>query len=272
MAASLRAAGMQSFVFSASDVAHDVGASSVTLGGEDLSTCAGIVVKKLGDQSDPWGRMRLHALRALEHSGVRVFSRVDVIDAAMDRYRMTMQLVAAGLPVPRTLAVTSAASLGDAVAELGDCVVKPVYTSKGRGMVRIDARIPGGLAGLPSDMTPCLVQEFVPAPGRDIGATVVGGRFVGAFYRLAAEGAWITTTERGGTYAPCDLPPAGVEVAEAATRAFGLDYTVVDLVECDGGFLVYEVSAFGGFRGLLTATGTDPSIAYSAYVRSQLGA
>ena len=60
-------------------------------------------------------------------------------------------------------------------------------------------------------------------------------------------------------------------LAEVAARTFGLDYTVVDLVECDGGFLIYEVSAFGGFRCLMEGTGVDPSVAYAAHVVNELG-
>ena len=50
----------------------------------------------------------------------------------------------------------------------------------------------------------------------------------------------------------------------APPRAFGLDYTVVDLVEQGDDFLIYEVSAFGGFRGLLEASGVDAAAAYAA--------
>ena len=41
-------------------------------------------------------------------------------------------------------------------------------------------------------------------------------------------------------------------MALAAAGHFGLVFTGVDLIESpDGGFVVLEVSAFGGFRGLL---------------------
>jgi ribosomal protein S6--L-glutamate ligase len=43
-----------------------------------------------------------------------------------------------------------------------------------------------------------------------------------------------------------------------AAKHFGLIFTGVDLIESpDGGFVVLEVSAFGGFRGLLDACGID---------------
>lgn len=271
LAESLRGEGCEAFVFSPSSVLHDLTTGSVTSGERDLASLDAIVVKKL-PQSSASSRLHLHALRALEASGVRIFSRPDVIDVAMDRYRMTMTLMAAGLPLPAAFASHSADSMRSAVWQLGDAVVKPVYTSKGRGMFRANAATLSAASADVDVAQPYIVQRFVPSPGRDIGATVIGGRFAGAFYRIASAGEWMTTTAQGGRYAPCGLDDRGIALAEQAAAAFGLDYTVVDLVEDanDGGYLIYEVSAFGGFRGLLEATGTDPSVAYAQYIVAEM--
>jgi tetrahydromethanopterin:alpha-L-glutamate ligase len=266
LATSLRDAGAESFVFSLADVVHDLGCGHVEVCGRDLRGLAAVVVKKL-DQSSPASRLRLHPLRALESAGVRVFSPPDVIDRAMDRYRMTMILAEHEVPTPTTLSAGSGQAMVAAINAVGDAVLKPVYTSKGRGMFRVN----GQRDVLETmDGEPYLVQRFVDAPGRDIGATVIGGQFVGAFYRVARDGEWMTTTSVGGSYAPCTLSDGGVEYAERAARAFGLAYTVVDLVELADDFLVYEVSAFGGFRGLLEASGIDAAALYARHVVREL--
>ncbi len=264
LAQQLRARGAEAFVFSLGDVIHDLVSGTVIWQGQDLCTLAAVVVKKLGDQADASGRLRLHALRSLEATGVRIFSPIDSIDRAMDRYRMTMILAEAGLPLPATLSAEASAALAAALASLGDSVLKPVYTSKGRGMVRLSPTSSGAAMLPPGEHY--LVQRFVASPGRDIGATVVGGKFLGAFYRVARAGEWMTTTGVGGRYAPCELSQKGIAYAERAARAFELDYTVVDLVEQADDFLLYEVSAFGGFRGLLEASGVDAAAAYAQYI------
>lgn len=271
LAESLRNAGIESFVFSLGDIVHDLGAGTVTLHDEDLSRLDGVAVKKLGDQGSAWSRLRLHSLRALEARGVRVFSPAEVIDVAMDRYRMTMRLAEAGIPIPRTIAAESEESLGAALDLIADAVVKPVYTSKGRGMFRATAADrTRALAGLDPAGESYLVQQFITGPGRDIGATVVGGVFVGAFYRVAPNGEWMTTTNRGGRYEPCKLSARGIEYAERAANAFGLDYTVVDLVEQGHDFLCYEVSAFGGFRGLHEACDVNAAAIYAHHIKRTL--
>lgn len=270
MCEALRREGIQSFVFSLCECLHDLSAGRVTFNGFDLAGLDGIVVKKLGAEASPAARLRLHILRELANHDVRIYSRPSAIDVAMDRYRMTMALVDARLPVPQTFAIESETALNEAARTLPSAVIKPVYTSKGRGMVRIGPGHTSASQEAPAAGTPTLVQEFIEAPGRDIGACILGSKFIGAFYRVAASSEWLTCTSAGGSYAPCDLPAAGRRLAESAAELFGLDYTVVDLVETRGGYLVYEVSAFGGFRGLWEASRYDVAAKYARYVKWDL--
>lgn len=272
MCAALEREGIQSFTFSLADCLHDLNASTVVLEGYDLSALDGIVVKKLGSQQDPALRLRLHVLRALERQGVRIFSRPSVIDAVMDRYHMTMRLVEGGIPIPPTVSCESEATMSAAVQRMGSALLKPVYTSKGRGFVRLGDGAQEAASALPSGTCRTLVQQFVEAPGRDIGACIVGSQFAGAFFRVAGDGQWLTSTSAGGQYAPCDLPGEGRRLAESAADLFGLDFTVVDLVETKKGYLVYEVSAFGGFRGMWEAYQRDVTTEYARYVKWELTA
>ena len=267
-AEALREHGIDSYVFSLGDCLHDLTTGRVTLGDEDLGELDGIIIKKLAPQDSPVARLRLHMLRSLEAQGVRIFSRAGVIERAMDRYGMNRELAAAGLPLPRTIAFETADELRRAVEALGDAVVKPVYTSKGRGMYRARAGEP--LPHWDEDNGRWLAQQFVEAPGRDIGACVLGGEFVGAFFRVAPEGQWMTTTLSGGRYMPCDLDANGQEIAVSAAKLFGLDYTIVDLVESENSYLLYEVSAFGGFRGLWSANQMDVAGLYAKYIGGEV--
>jgi ribosomal protein S6--L-glutamate ligase len=268
MCEALRSQGMESFVFDLGDCLHDLSGRKVTLEGRDLSEFNGIVVKKLASQEDPAARLRLHLLRELEAAGVRIFSAANVIERVMDRYWMNMTMVSAGLPLPPTFSLEVPSGLMEAVNTLGTAVVKPIYTSKGRGMFKVETGSP--LEGWQDGHGRWLAQSFVRSPGRDIGACVLGGEFIGAFYRVAADGDWMTTTARGGRYAPCELSQEGQEIAVRAAKVFGLDYTIADLVETDDGFRMYEVSAFGGFRGLWDASGRDVAVDYATYTKKEL--
>jgi len=241
--------------------------------GRPLEGFAGAIVKKIGDTAAGWAvRERLVLLRHLEAAGVPVLSAPAALEMAIDRLGMTAELVRAGLPVPETLVTESAEEAEIGVLTFGAAVLKPLFTSKGRGMRKLgaaDAR--GALADhQAAGYGPYYLQRFVKHPGRDLGVAVLEGRVLGAYWRRAGEGQWMTTILSGGRYEDAKPPDAALEIARRAAVHFGLLFTGVDLMETpEGDFIVLEVSAFGGFRGLLEACGIDaaPLVAEAALRR-----
>jgi ribosomal protein S6--L-glutamate ligase len=273
LAAALRAAGADAGVVDLGACAVRLPAAGVWHAGRRLEAEAA-VVKKIGDAAGGWVvRERLQILRHLEASGVPVWSPVDRLEVAVDRYRMTLELVRAGLPVPETVVTEDVREAAAAVERFGAAVLKPLFTSKGRGMLRLDPALdlPRILERHRAESAgPFYLQRFVKHPGRDLGVAVLDGRCVGAYWRLAGHGQWMTTVLAGGRYAPADPPAEALALAERAARHFGLLFTGVDLVETDGGFTVLEVSAFGGFRGLLDACGVDGAALVAGAVLGRL--
>jgi ribosomal protein S6--L-glutamate ligase len=271
LAAALRDAGAEAVVLDLAACSARLPGGGLCHRGRPIARLDGAVVKKLGDVADGWAvRERINLLRVLEASGAVVASAPDRLEVAVDRYRMTVELARAGLPIPDTVVTEDADEAVAAVERFGAAVLKPLFTSKGRGMVRLApgpdlrATLERHRAGTPG---PLYLQRLVEHGGRDLGVAVLGGRVVGAYWRIAEPGAWMTTTAAGGRYAPADPPAAALELAVRAARHFGLLFTGVDLVETPaGGFTVLEVSAFGGFRGLHSACGVDVAPALAAAV------
>ncbi len=55
-------------------------------------------------------------------------------------------------------------------------------------------------------------------------------------------------------------------MAYRSQALFDLDFTCVDIAETDQGPLVFEVSVFGGFRGLVEGCGVDAPALLADYV------
>ena len=72
------------------------------------------------------------------------------------------------------------------------------------------------------------------------------------------------------TSQPCAPSDEVLKLAERAQAPFGLDFTCVDVIETEQGPQVFEVSAFGGFRGLHEAAGIDAAGLYVDYVLRKL--
>jgi ribosomal protein S6--L-glutamate ligase len=259
----------------------DLGACSLRLPdtrlfhrGRPLPALDGAVVKKIGDTATGTVvAQRLNLLHHLHGSGVPVLSPPSRLEVAVNRYRMTVELVRSGVPVPETLVTEDPAEAEAAVERFGAAVVKPLYTSKGRGMQRVDPSL-----DLRAFFTrwrhesdgPIYLQRFVKHPGRDLGVAVLEGACLGAYWRVARDDQWMTTILSGGRYEPAEPPPTAVDIALRAAEHFGLLFTGVDLMETsEGGWAVLEVSAFGGFRGLLEARGVDAAPALAAAALAQ---
>jgi ribosomal protein S6--L-glutamate ligase len=275
----LRVLGVRAFAFNLGDCLLDFSQGTVLLDGRDLGRLHAVVAKKLGHSTDAFTPTRVAMLRQLETRGVRTFSPAGAIDEANDRFRMTQRLTASGLPVPRTVIVEGFDDAAEVVEAWQRVVIKPRFTSKGRGMLLLasDGAYRIKLRRWQREWrSPYYLQEFVPHAGRDIGVAVLGGEILGAYYRVGRPDRWLTTTAAGGHYQPAAVDHKLAQIVRASAAAFGLDFTVVDLVEAASGYLVYEVSAFGGFAGLSRAHGIDAAGRYADYVvrtvRARLGA
>lgn len=215
-----------------------------------------VAVKKIGDVTERATRGRLEILFALEGAGVPVRSRPASIARAIDRVRMTRTLAEHGIPAPRTLVTDDVDLALDFLDDCGACIHKPPYTSKGRGMKKLLASDREGARALLSAWKaraddPIYLQAFVEREGDgDLGIALLEGEVLGAYRRVAPEGSWLTTIAEGGHYAPAAATPDLTDLARRAAAPFDLTFTGVDIVETRDGPLVYEVSAFGGFRGL----------------------
>jgi len=262
LAQALRSAGAESQVLDLTRCSLRLPDPCLYADGRPVRHLDGVAVKKIGDTADGWiVQQRINLLRHVSASGVPVLSPPDRLEAAVNRLRMTVELARAGLPVPETAVTEDTDEAIDSVERFGMAIVKPLFTSKGRGMQRLapTADLRAALDRHRAEgLGPFYLQRYLAHPGRDLGIAVLDGRYLGAYWRVAGPGQWMTTIRSGGRYAAADPPVEAIDLAVRAANHFGLVFTGVDLMETpDGGFAVLEVSAFGGFRGLLDGCGID---------------
>ena len=202
---------------------------------------------------------RMDALRVLEDEGVRVVNSARAIECGVDKYYTAALLEQAGLPTPRTIASERFEDALEAFDGLGgDVVVKPLFGSEGRGMVRLtDAdsayRV---FRALELGRYIYCVQEYVPHGHEDIRVFVVGDRVIGAMLRRGTH--WRTNSAQGAKGEPMELTEEVAELGLRAARVVGAEHAGVDILPCeDGGFTVIEVNTIPGWRALRAATGVD---------------
>ncbi len=203
---------------------------------------------------------RMDVLHRLLAKGKRVLNPPRALEICIDKYLACVRLEQAGLPVPPTIVCQSADQAMDAFVALGgDVVVKPLFGSEGRGLVRVsDAETAWRVVHAVERMQAVLyVQQYVRHPGWDLRAFVLGDRIIAAM-RRQARADWRTNVAQGGKTTAVALTHEEECLALAAAHAVGAPIAGVDLLpRPEGGYFVLEVNAVPGWRALGKTTGVD---------------
>lgn len=252
------------------DLAHD----RVLHDGEDLCGLDALIVKKIGVEYGPDMLDRLELLRFVESRGVRIHSPPERILRMVNRVACTATLAAEGFPMPPTVLTEDVAEAERAIRSFGEAVLKPIYSTKARGFRLLSANddLKAQLEAHRTETGHPLfyVQKKLDLSGRDLGVVFLDGRYLGTYARIAGDGQWETTIHSGGRYERFEPEPRIVELARRAAVAFGLTLTGVDIALTPDGPVLFEVSAFGGFRGLREGLGIDAAELLSDFVLSTL--
>jgi ribosomal protein S6--L-glutamate ligase len=260
-------------------VVADLAGGRVLHEGVDLCSLDALLVKKIGSVYGPEMLDRLELLRFVEARGVPVFSSPERILRMVNRVACTATLAAEGFPMPPTILTEDRERAIEAIRTFGEAVVKPIYSTKARGFRLLDADRPQ--AELTQELDDharetghplFYIQQKMDLSGRDLGIAFLAGAHLGTYARVAGEGAWDTTIHSGGRYEPFEADPEVVELAHRAAARFGLTLAGVDVALTPKGPMIFEVSAFGGFRGLRDGLGLDAAALLADYVMSRLAA
>lgn len=253
------------------DVSLDLNNQRLLHNGLDLCELDGLIVKKISAQYSPTTLDRLELLRVAESRGVRVFSGVDNMLGLVNRLSCTTQLREAGAPMPATCVSESPEAIREAVARFGSAVAKPLYSTKARGMEvwqASDSDLDTKIRAFQKANPMMYVQQKLDLSGQDLGMVFLGGEYLCTYARVAAGDTWNTTIHSGGKYAAYDPDARLIQLADNAQEPFAMDFTTVDVALTADGPVVFEVSAFGGFRGALEGAGVDAASAYAEYALS----
>jgi len=226
----------------------------------DLDRFDAVVVRTMPPGSLEQVVFRMDRLHALAARGVTVLNPPRALEVCVDKYLALVRLEAAGLRVPATVVCQHADAALEAFDRLGrDVVVKPLFGSEGRGMVRVtDPELAWRTFRAIERMQSVLyVQKFVPHPGWDLRAFVLGGKVLSAMRRVAG-GDWRTNVAQGAIAEPARLTAEQEEMALSAAKAVGTVAAGVDLLPGPSGeTYVIEVNAVPGWRALAPVTGVD---------------
>jgi len=237
---------------------------ALTCRGMNLRDLDVLVVRDLGRRSAGDSAFRFEVLRELERFGILVVNPAEAIVGAANKFATSLALQRSGVPTPRTVVTSSFAEALRALGSFGKAVSKPLFGYKGKDIVLLQSGRSGAegdeatLRGIVKRQGLVYLQEFIDSDSpRDIRAFVIGDEVMGAIYRVAPAGEWISNLARGGRAEPCPLTTEIEDLAVRASHAVGAVYSGVDLLETSQGLKVIEVNGTPSGRGIFDGLGVD---------------
>ncbi len=251
--------GAETLILNLSKLCATIGGDLAFREGEsDLLSLDAIVVRDMGRGPPQEVAFRYQALTSLQEAGQMIVNSPEAILRAANKFATTVALQRAGVPTPETTVTSSLDEAVKAVERYGKAVSKPLFGYKGRDLALIEAEDTTPLKKILARSGVIYLQEFIgSARPRDIRAFVVGDDLVGAIYRVAPPGEWISNLARGGRAEICPISEELEDLAIRANRAVGTLYSGVDLLETPEGPMVIEVNGTPSGKGIFSCHGID---------------
>jgi ribosomal protein S6--L-glutamate ligase len=248
--------------------------AGVAVATDALTGFDAVVVRTMPPGSLEQVVFRMDVLHMLQARGIIVLNPPAAVEACVDKYLATARLEAAGLLVPPTVVCQHADAAMEAFTALGDdVVVKPLFGSEGRGMVRISNLELAWRTFRTLERTQSILylQQFIPNSGWDLRVFVLDGTVLAAMRRWA-NGDWRSNVAQGGRAETTRLAASEERLALCAAEAVGAVVAGVDLLlGKDGRWYILEVNAVPGWRALAPVTGVDVAAALVDYLARRRG-
>ena len=224
-----------------------------------------IFIPRIGRSLTDFGKM---LLRQLELMGMKTTLSSESLITARNKFLALQSLREAKVPIPRSILLASRPDVMEAAHFVHyPAILKILSGTQGIGVMRVKgfeetASIVDTMKSFGEVM---LLQEYIPNPGIDIRAFVVGDRVIGSMKRVAQLHEWRSNIHLGAKGMPVELDDHAKEIAVRASRAVGLEISGVDMIMRGDEPVVLEVNASPGFRGLLDATQVNAADAMVEY-------
>lgn len=198
---------------------------------DDLQNYDALLIRTFPSGSLEQTIFRLALLYRAEREGQVVINSPAAFEACVDKFTTTSRLQAAGIPTPATICCQTLDTAMAAYDQLGgDVVIKPIFGSEGKGLIRVTDRDSAWRACSMLCQLGAVVylQEFVEHPGYDLRAFVLGKKVLAAMKRRH-ESDWRMNMARGAKAESVTLTAEQEDLAIRAAACTGAQMAGVDL-------------------------------------------
>jgi len=195
-----------------------------------------------------------HAAFILEHinKNLRIFSTnsAEAIRVASNQLKTLQILSSCGIPTAKTVFAQNPNHIEFLIDKIGyPLIIKLLHGSGGYGvsLVRDKKTAIPVIQSLFKSKSSVLLQEYLPAGGKDYRVIVIGGEVVAAMERTAAKSDFRANLKQDGTGKPVMLDEADKQLCINAAKALGLGSVGIDLIKANGRTYTVEANQNHGW-------------------------
>ena len=189
-----------------------------------------------------------------------------------NKFLSLLVLKEAGLPVPDTFLTVSRQALEGMLDTMQfPVVMKLLYGSLGKGVMFADTKqsAKSMMDTLERFKEPIFLEEYVPNPGEDIRAFVLGDKVLGAEKRKAQHEERRTNIGIGGHGEPVKLDRRTAQLAVRAAKVLGMPITGIDIIQGPKGPMLIEANVNVHFEGITNVLKLNVAKSIVEYVRDE---
>lgn len=231
----------------------------------------GALVRGFGADDTQKIFFRLDILSILEKLDIRLINSRESLEIATDKLLTSFYFEKENIPTLKTIICENPEDALEAFEILGgDVVLKPLFGSKGIGIIRLNDRgfAENAIYKLCELNNVIYLQEFVHHYNRDLRILILGEKAIAGMYRISDS--WKTNIHAGAKPAPLKLTEEIIDLAVKAAQATKTEIAGVDLLETEKGLKVIEVNSIPGFTALQRVTEINLAEKIVEYYLNQL--
>ena len=225
------------------------------------------IVPRIGSSNTYFGT---NVVRQFEAMGIFSVASCQGIMNSRDKWMCFQILAQNKIPVPRTL-YASYFEYEEQLETFGDkpIIIKLLEGTHGEGVILTESRqnALATIETLNAAGVKFVLQEYIEeAKGADIRAIVIDGVVVAAMKRKCKVGDFRSNLHRGGTSEKIELSSSEEKIAIKASKAIGLGFCGVDILQSKNGPMVLEINSTPGLEGIESTSGRNISKSVIAYI------
>jgi tetrahydromethanopterin:alpha-L-glutamate ligase len=236
----------------------------------------GAIVRGIGTSKTKKIYTRLGVLELFEDCGVYLLNSRKCLEISTNKALTSYKLIKHEIPTPRTILCEGFKAATAAFKTLGgDVVLKPLFGSKGIGIMRLTDE------GFASNIFYNLdrldevfyIQEYVEHGNYDIRAMVLGNEVLCSMKRVNTTDLaqpWKTNVAIGAHGTSIEISSEMKELAIKSASAVGGEFIGVDIAETTNGPTIIEVNSVPGFSELQKTTRIDIAGTLAKYFLEKL--